>query len=110
MSAKIVVVRKVKVDMVNAVGEMADLITKEAVKLGIRRAKLYSPVRTGNLKQSIKMIGRNGWGSRVYYAGFVEDGTRHMFGAYYMKRSLLDVNRALPGITHDAFIRSTSHG
>jgi HK97 gp10 family phage protein len=57
------------------------------------RARGFAPVRTGRLRRSIKARrGPGGVGGHVEvgapYGYYVENGTRHMRGRFYMKRAV----------------------
>lgn len=110
MSSRIVVKRTVKVNMGRALKDMTDDIQIEAINLGVERAKIYVPVDTGWLRAHIVRFSKSTYGSKVRYAGYVEDGTRFMYARKYLERSFKDVMRALPGIEHDAFVRGFTSG
>ena len=65
---------------------------------GVERAMIYVPVRTGNLRRSIRVIDDDSFGSDVHYAGYVEDGTRYMSARPYMEPAARDVADEMPQI------------
>lgn len=108
MSTKIIVQRRVKVDLAKAIPDMAEEMREEAIDLGIKRAKIYVPVDTGWLRDHIVKLSKSGWGTRVRYGGYVEDGTQYMAPRRYLARALEDVLRAFPSISHMGFYKGMS--
>jgi hypothetical protein len=96
--------------MPRALKTLAEEIQLEAIKVGVQVAKSYVPVDTGRLQASIRKLSKSTYGSTVYYAGYVEEGTVYMDAQPYMAPSFEAVKRALPGIEHDAFMRSMANG
>lgn len=108
MSTKIVVQRRIKVDLVKAIPDMADEMQEEAIEMGAERARFYVPKVTWWLHDHIFKLSKSGFGTRVRYGGYVEDGTQYMSPRRYLARALDDVLRAFPSISHKGFYKGMS--
>ncbi len=73
-----------------------------AMKLGVERAKVYSPVDTGKLKASIRRENKNTFGSTVRYAYYQETGHTYTRFTPFLKPALEDVAEAMPKIYRQA--------
>jgi len=75
-----------------------DRAEKEAVEMGVERAKAYAPVDTGKLKASIRRENKNTFGSTVRYAYYQETGHTYTKFTPFLKPALEDVKEAMPQI------------
>jgi len=87
---------------------VANRVVDEEMARVTERARELAPVRTGRLRNSIyrRKTGFLGWmvGAAVFYAGFVEFGTRKMSARPYLRPAIEEVLPEIREELKDALI------
>lgn len=87
----------VKDDVMRSLAREFERTAEQAV----RGAKRYAPVRTGRLRQSLRIQSINrrrarvAWGSDLDYALYQEVGTSRVVGKHYLRRSAREAIAAM---------------
>ncbi len=106
MTGNPVVVKRVKHnDVPRIFKKVAARAERTGAGYGVERAMVYVPVDTRTLRNSIKVIDNDSFGSYVRYAGYVEDGTSRSRAQPYMEPAARDVAEAMPQIIRKEFKR-----